>query len=679
MDTTRPLLAAFALLGCLSRPAAGQPAAQSPAFQRAYLDTTCSPCKDFWRFANGAWLDSVQIPPARTQFGRDDLISDRNRAVIRALLDSLAFAPARHARTNADRNVGSFFRECMDTTRAGAELLAPLAPELSRLDRLGSSRDASAAIGRLYRVGVQSLIWFFPASDPDDPTRMIAAIRNLTGTSLPGRQAYLGGDSINQRFRADFVAMLSGIFEKLGDPPDSAGANARRVLEVETGIIRAQPRDSGGTLEKLSLAELTQLAPRFDWNEFAGRDGLGGVRIPLIVMRSAVRLGLDSLMAAVSLEHWRAYLRWRYVRSMAQPLDPAFGGALDRFDARLSGRRGAIPRAVTCVTLTTWRLGDAVARAYVARSFSAADRTRATELVERVRAVFRTRLETLEWLSPATRNRALAKLDAMRLWIGYPDRWEGDHGLRLGAEPVTAQFLAIRQARVDHEFRQIGGRVDPDQWVDANPAFVDLSYYPTSNAILITAAALQPPAFDPNADFLTNLAGIGWGIGHELSHGFDSGGRLHNESGGREDWWTAADAAEFRRRSDLVVRQYDSYVIIDSLRKSGRLTLSENLADIGGAALSYLAFKDATAGQPNDVVDGYTREQRFFIALAQSYPRIATRPEQLRLDAQDQDGHHVPRWRLNGALANLAAFAAAFGCKEGDPMVLSAALRGSIW
>lgn len=665
------------LIGAIAGTAGAQQSAQSPSFNRAYLDTTCAPCQDFWRFANGAWLGSVQIPPARSWWGRDDLIRARNDTVIRSLLDSLAYAPTRHAHTLGDRNAGVFFRSCMDSSLTATEMLRPLEPELSRLKAIRSRRDVSAAIGRLNRAGVQPFFWFFAGHDPFDPSRIVGIIRSLSGTTLPSRRAYVGADSNNVRLRDGFVAMLTRVFVVLGDSADDAASNARRVVALETALARAQPQDSGGANEKRSLAELEQLAPAFDWRAFA--QAIGRPDLPPIYIRTAIRSKIDSLFSVVPADQWGAYLRWRYVLSMAQLLDKSFGGVVDEFFAATSGRQAPIPQAANCVVLTTWRLGDDVARAYVARSFSIEDRKAAVALVERVRGVFHQRLETLEWLSLQTRQRALAKLAAMRLWVGYPDRWEGNAGLTLRDGPAASVFLAVRRFRMDREFAKIGGRADPELWIDANPAFVDLSYYASSNALLITAAALQAPAFDPRVDLLTNLAGIGWGIGHELSHGFDSGGRLFNETGRREEWWAPDDAKEYSRRAELVVNQYSQYVIIDSLRKDGRRTLSENIADIGGVSLAYLSFKSATAGQPDELVDGFTREQRFFIALAQSFPRIATRPAQLRIDAESADGHHVPRWRLNGALANLAAFAAAFGCKDGDPMVLPAALRGNIW
>jgi putative endopeptidase len=672
----RRILSTGALLGAAVGTIGAQQRQQSPMIQRAYLDTTCSPCTDFWRFANGAWVDSARIPPDRGVWGRDAGIRERNEIVIRALLDSLAFAPTRHARTPLERNVGVFFRSCMDSTSSAAEELRPLQPELRRLAAIRTRSDVSAAIGRLTREGLSPLFWFVVTEEIADTRRTFGDIRGLFGWSMPSRQAYLLGDTASVRIRDAYVAMLTRVFALLGDPAEVSAANARHVLALETAIARAQPRDSGGPNEKRTIAELQQLAPAFDWRAFA--EGLGRPNLPPLFMRTEIRTAIDSLIAVVPAEQWTAYLRWKYALSLAQMLPKSVGGEFGGFFRLATGRQGVIPRPVQCVTATTLRLGGGVARAYVARSFSAADRAAALALVERMRSAFREGWRTLDWVQPETRRRAIAKLDAMKLWIGYPDVWDDYSGLVLRDGPAASVFLAVRRFQMDDQIAKLGAPVDAERWIESNPAFVDLTYFRGRNALFISAAALQAPAFDARADVITNIAGIGWGIGHELSHGFDSGGRLHNETGKREDWWVAQDAQEYARRAELVVRQYNQYVIIDSIRQNGRRTLAENIADIGAAAIAYQAFKGAAAGEADEVVGGFSREQRFFIAFAQSFPRSASRPQALRLQAET-DNHSVAQWRLNGALANLPAFAAAFGCKEGDPMVLPASLRGSIW
>jgi putative endopeptidase len=322
-------------------------------------------------------------------------------------------------------------------------------------------------------------------------------------------------------------------------------------------------------------------------------------------------------------------------------------------------------------------MGDGVARAYVARAFSPADRAVAVALVERMRGVFRERLATLEWLSPQTRQRAVAKLDSMQFWIGYPDRWNADAELSLSADVGSAVLLAVRRERGQQDIATIDTPVDRARWVEANPAFADLSYYASLNTVLVTAGMLQRPAFDPRADEVTNLANIGFGLGHELSHGFDSYGRFFNELGARQDWWTPEEAREFQRRADLVVAQYSEYPVVDSFRTNGRRSLRENIADINGVALAHETFRRVTAGQPNVTIDGFTREQRFFIALAQAKFRVKSNAVAMRrlIDSE----YAADQWRLNGALANLSAFAEAFGCKDGDRMVRPLPLRASIF
>jgi putative endopeptidase len=666
--------AAIVLLSAFAEVRAQQ-AAQSPPINRSYMDTTCSPCADFWRFANGGWADRARIPPARQQIGRDEEIQGRNVLVIRALLDSLAYAPQRHARTPLDRSVGAFFGACMDTTFTREGELRALEPELARLGAIRTKSDVSAAIGRLTRDGLSPLFWFVVIPDPRDPTMHAGEIRGVYGWSLSPRQLYVRGDPGAVRARAAFVEALTRVFTMLGDAPGAAEAHSQAVLDLETQIVRGQPRDSGGVPERRSLAELRRMAPSFDWSAFA--PALGRPDLPPIYMRPATAASIDSLMASVPVETWRAYLRWKYVYGVAPLVDRYLGGAIGNMLNVVSGRTAGPNRGTLCVNQTTSNVGTGVARAYVQKHFSPADRTAASALIEHVRATLRDRLRTLDWLQPVTRERALSKLDAMRFWIGYPDKWGDDGDLAIAPGSATLAMLTARRHASARRIASIGRPVDRDLWVEANPAFVDLSHYAGHNALLFTAAALQPPAFDPRADLVTNLAGIGFGIGHELSHAFDDVGRLFDATGKNANWWTDNEDREFARRAQLVIDQYNQYVISDTVRVNGRSSLSENISDIAGMSLAYLAFQRATAGEASERVDGFTREQRFFIALAQGKFRVLLRPEALR--SQGPSSHTIDRWRLNGSLANLSAFASAFGCKEGDPMVLPASRRGNIW
>ncbi len=648
---------------------------QSPAIVRAYLDTTCAPCDDFWRFANGAWIDSAQFPAGRTSVSRDAAMEEQRAAVIRALLDSLAYAPERHARTQQDRNVGRFFAACMDTTRSASEEMRPLAPQFQRLASITTMSEVSEAIGHLTALQVSPLFWFVVVPDPPDPTRQIAEIRGVYGWTLPSPLLYTGTDPTSEGLRVAYVEALAGVFRLIGQAPERARESAESVLAVETAIARAQPTGASGALAPHSLDELQRLVPAFDWRAFAR--GIGRPSLERIHTRPVTRAIIEALADSIPVEQWRAYLAWQFAYAIAPMTFGSLDTAIRPFRRAVLGLQGQGQRAALCVPFTTRWLGDGVARAYVARAFSPSDRAAAVALVERMRGVFRERLATLEWISPESRLRAVAKLDSMQLWIGYPERWDADADLSLPADVGSALLLEVRRQRGREAIASIGAAIDRTRWVEANAAFADLSYYPSRNALLATAGMLQPPVFDPRADVVTNLANVGFGIGHELSHGFDSNGRLFNGFGARHDWWTPDEAREYQRRAELVVAQYNDYVVIDSFRTNGRRSLGENISDINGVALAYETFRRVTAGQPNVTIDGFTREQRFFIALAQGKFRVKSN------DAETRRLINAPyaanQWRLNGALANLPAFAAAFGCKDGDRMVRKLPLRANIF
>jgi putative endopeptidase len=385
---------------------------------------------------------------------------------------------------------------------------------------------------------------------------------------------------------------------------------------------------------------------------------------------------IDSLVAAVPPTEWRPYLRWRLVLEMSGGI----GGVRRATDDFMRHERHQErPRAIGCVLETTQWLADGVGQAFVARVFPPEARTAARELTETIRQVLRERVAALEWIGSASRLQMLAKLDSLKLWIGYPDRWQSYKGIRL-RDGAPTNALTVRRFEMDRQLASIGKPVDRNSWTEANAAFADGSYYSNTNALLITAGELLPPFFDPRGEPAANFGKIGQVMGHELTHAMHSYVRLSSEAGPRDDAWTPDEVREFTRRATPLIEQYDGYLIVDSIHVNGRTTLQENIADIGGVTLAWLAYQRSIRGTPRDLIDGFTPEQRFFIAYAQSINSGVWGPEETRSQAQvDGFSHSAPRWRINGPLANLAAFAAAFGCKVGDPMVRPAALQWSVW
>jgi putative endopeptidase len=660
---TKHLALAATMLAAAAATQTGQPPAPLRAVDRTRLETTCAPCEDFYRFANGAWLDTVRIPPGRTDWGALPELRRRNQAFIADILDSLATAPERHARNVVERRVGTFHRTCLASTDPRADALAALRPELDRIASIRAPSELGPVVGRLQRHRVRAV---FLASTGSDPTERVGiqVYAFFNAFSLP-LSSYLGMDSTSTAARGAFASRVARMFEHLGERPEGARANALHVLAFETAMRRRLlPADSGYVWLPMSVVDDDGAA--FNWAGFVSEFGTPEVSSLGVRPRTMPRV-IDSLATTRPLEEWRAYLRWRLASAFAPALEARPGAGL-----------GPAERRQRCAQ-TIDLLRDGVARAYVDRAFPSESRAAAVEMVNDVRRVLRERIAQQAWMSPATQRRAVAKLDSMRLWIGYPDQLDDLSGFEVDTGSFARNQLAARRHTTDRETALVGSPRDRDRWVTANVSVAEGTYL-FQNALLITAAQLQHPFFDPRAEPAANLGKMGQVIGHELTHALGPEGRLHNEVGRREDWWTIEEVREFRRLAGIVERQYDDYVIVDSIRQNGRATLSENIADIGGVSLAWEAFTRAMRGQPRTLIDGFTPEQRFFIAYAQGINATVESEDLYRTQAQaDQYGHSAAKWRVNGPLSSLPAFAAAFGCKRGDPMVRAETVRWTVW
>lgn len=662
------------LRSAATSPASAQNRLPLQAVNRAFLDTTCAPCKDFYRFANGAWLDSVTIPPGETEWGQLRALRRDNNQLVRQILDSLAFAPARHARAPVERQLGTFYRACLADVPDSVGIRA-LLPELRRIETIRTPNELAEEVGRLQRYGAVVVVRVGVGPADYDQSHVHAIIGSWSWT-LPSKRAYLSSDTSSVRLRNAYVASAAAIFAVLGDPPDSAAANARRVLAVETALARADRPDDNLVTSSTSLAELQRDAKAFDWRAFTR--GLGRPDLESVMMQpKTLARAIDSLAAVIPPAEWRPYLRWRLVLEMSAGIGGVRRVSDDFLRRELRLER---PRAITCVLETTRWLAGGIGQAFVARTFPPEARSTARELTVSIRTVLRELVAALEWIGTASRAQLLAKLDSLRLWIGYPDRWLDYRGITLRDGEPTANVLTVRRFEMDRRLATIGKPVDRDSWEETNPAIADGSYYSNTNALVITAGELLPPFFDPRGEPAANFGKIAQVMGHELTHAMHSHVRLTSETGPRRDAWTPGEISEFTRRATPLIEQYTGYLIGDSLHVNGRRTLQENIADIGGLTLAWLAYQRAIQGKPRELIDGFTPEQRFFIAYAQSINSGVWGPEELRSQAQlDGFAHSPPKWRINGPLANLAAFAAAFGCKAGDPMVRPAALQWSVW
>jgi putative endopeptidase len=670
---------AVVLLLLLIVPAAVR--AETPGPRRAYMDTTCAPCRDFFEYANGTWLKTVEIPAAYPAYGMGREIYDRNQITLTRVLAQAA-AGAEQEQDPTLRKVGRLYAVLMDSTRSDREGMAPLQDDLARIDGLRTREDLRREFAR---VDAYSPFGIGPEADPKQSTRNIGQLFQ-GGFGLPDRDDYFRTDARSDTIRQEYVAHIARVLALGGTPEAEARGQAARIMKLETSLAesclaRSEMRDPERLYHKMTVRELQALCPAFDWAVFFGEAGLPSLAKPaatLDVSMPAFMRRLGQELERTPVEDWRAYLRFHTIRGALTWLgQPAFDEAF-RFNAMLTGQKAPTPRWKRAAGAVDGAMGEALGKAYVATEFPPSSKARMNELVNNLRAALKQRILTRPWMGEATRKQAITKLDAILQKIGYPDTWRDYTALEI--DPKLSGWENLTRAQVFEQKRQlakIGRPVDRTEW-GMTAATVNAYYNPPTNEICFPAGILQPPMFDPNADDAANYGAIGAVIGHELTHGFDDQGRKYDAVGNLRDWWTDKDGKEFDARSQHLVTQFDAYVVEDTLHANGRFTLGENLGDLGGLSIAYEAWKLSLEGKPApQPIDGFTPEQRFFLSFGQIW-RNLYRPQMIRLQTLTNE-HSLPHFRVIGPLSNMPEFAQAFGCKEGDPMVLAPQKRTAIW
>ena len=658
------------------------------AIDRSSMDTTCSACSDFFDYANGGWLRTARIPAAKTSFGSSSLLSDSNQAVVHRILDDDA-AAVRAAAAKPGTNqwkIGAFYASCMDTVAIAARGIEPLRPLLDSIARINSTDDLIRVFGASERRNGIAPFMLGPAADPKNSKETIVSA-SQGGLGLPGREYYLRTDARSENLRKQYVEHVAKMLELTGEPEAQAATDASQVMALETALAeaampRVAMRDPNAMYHKMSLAEFQKSTPHIDWRAYLAtlnvrRATTVNVRTPRFFV------ALDSLVQAVPLDTWKAYLRWHAARVAAPTLGPAFVDEDFRFNGTvMRGLQAQEPRWQRCAATTNAALGWAVGQEYVKRTFSPQARERAVQMVDNLVSALRERIAQLDWMSPATKKQATTKLDAFLRKVAYPDTWRDYTTLHVRPGAYYENVAAAEAWNRRRGWARLGKPVDRTEW-SMIPPTVNASYSPTLNQIQFPAGILQPPFFDPNADDAVNYGAIGAVIGHEMSHGFDDQGRQYDAQGNLRDWWTPEDAAKYRAAAQKLVDQFDAYTVVDSsTHVNGRLTLGENIGDLGGLTIAYAALERALAakrakGEAIPNIEGFTPEQRFFLSWAQIWREIQ-RPEAERLQVATNP-HSPAKWRVNGPLSDMPEFRKAWGCKEGDPMVRPDSLRVRIW
>jgi putative endopeptidase len=677
----RIVLPALALSLAIATRAAAQNAVpmQTKPLDPANLDRSVSACTDFYQFANGGWVKSHPVPPAYSVWGSFAELQENNQSNLLTILR--AAAANGNTQASADiRKLGVFYSSCMDSVGAERAGIQPIKPELDRINAISSRRQLEAEIARLHSRGVPLLFGFGAQQDFKNSTSVIAGI-SQGGLSLPDRDYYLNPDKRYADIRTNYVDHVGRIFQLAGESSAQASADAQKVMNIETALAkpamtRVQMRDPNANYHRMTSAELAQLAPGFNWPNFFTGEGRADITT-INVQNPEFLKAVDASLTSTPLADWKAYLRWHLLDAAASSLSSAFVNEDFRFGSTLSGAKEMLPRDKRCTRATDQGLRDALGQAYVAQYFTPQAKGRALEMVRNLESVFHDRLQTLGWMTDTTKAQATTKLAAFTNKIGYPDKWRDYSTLTLTPGHFLNNQLAVRQYERRRTLARIGQPLDRTEW-GMTPPTVNAYYNPSMNEIVFPAGIMQPPFFDPNADDAVNYGGMGAVIGHEMTHGFDDQGAQFDAQGNLRNWWSASDLSKFKTGTGLVSSQFDSYTVLDSLHVNGKLTLGENLADLGGLSVSYAALEKALAekGRP-PLIDGFTPEQRFFLAWAQIWRQNIT-PEAQRVRI-NTDPHSPGQWRTNGPLSNMPQFAAAFGCKPGDPMVRPDSVRPVIW
>ena len=657
---------------------AGDPPAKVPGFDPTALDRSVPACTDFYQFACGGWLARSPVPPDRARWGRFDELAERNQTALRSILEK---ASANDAKREAiDQKIGDQYAACMDEAAIEARGIAPLKADLDRIARLGSKAALPGELARLHAGGVNAAFRYGSVPDFKDADSVIAGT-DQGGLGLPDRDYYLKDDAKSADLRAKYLAHVQKMLELSGEPAAAAALDTRAVMDLETALARAslervKRRDPANLYHKMKVAELQALTPGFDWKAYLAAAG-GPPVTELNVTVPDFFKALNTQLESAPLDVWRAYLRWHLLHENAGLLPAAFVNEDFAFYGNtLTGAKELRPRWKRCVALVDSELGEALGRRYVEATFGEAGKERTSRMVAALEAALQRDIETLPWMTEATKAQALGKLRAVANKIGYPDRWRDYSSLRIARGDALGNEMRAEAFEVRRDLGKIGTRLDRSEW-SMSPPTVNAYYNPLQNNINFPAGILQPPFYDNDMDDAVNFGGIGAVIGHELTHGFDDSGRKFAANGNLADWWTEEDGKEFEKRAGCIADQYSGYTVAGDVHLNGKLTLGENTADNGGLRIAYMALMQtlADAGGKPGPIDGFTPEQRLFLGWGQIWCQNETE-ESARLRATI-DPHSPGRYRVNGVVSNMPEFQQAFGCKAGDAMVRENACR--VW
>ncbi len=656
-------------------------AAPAQPLELANLDLAAKPCTDFFEYADGGWLKAATIPADKGRWGAFEEVAERNRAIQKAILEETS-SKTDWPKGSIRQKVGDFFASGMDEAAIEKAGTAPLAPWLARVDALKSKDGLPALLAAFHANQLPEGFNLWVLQDQKESTRYIPFL-GQGGLGLPDRDYYLKDDPKSKEIREKYALHVARMFQLLGEEPEAAKAKAEAVMAFETKLAKAsrtrvELRDPEKNYNRKTLAELGKEASGFDWKTY-----LADVGIPekqdLNVRQPEFFTAWAGMAASEPLETWKTYLTWHLLRTNASFLPKRFDEeAFAFYGTTLRGVPKQEERWKRVLSETDKAIGEALGQLYVEKAFSPNAKKRMVQLVENLRAALRERIEALPWMGPETKKAAVAKLAAFGVKIGYPDKWRDYSKLEITRGSYFENVLRADAFEAKRNLAKLGKPIDRTEW-GMTPPTVNAYYNPTMNEIVFPAGILQPPFFYADADEAVNYGGIGAVIGHEMTHGFDDAGSRYDAEGNLKNWWTEEDRKAYEARTALMVKQFDAYRPLADHSINGKLTLGENIADLGGLKVAYAALAKALGADPVTAapIGGFTPAQRFFLSWAAVW-RNRTRDETLRVNL-NTDPHSPGKYRIVGPLSNLPEFRAAFGCAADAAMVRPEAERPSIW
>jgi len=670
------------LAGCSLMVARGLATAEAPPkvprFSVDYMDKSVEPGADFFHYAAGTWMRSNPVPADKPRWGAFIELQERNWFLIHQILDSTLASAA--ATNSPAQKISDFYRSAMDTNRLEKLGLTPLDAAQERIEQVQSPEDILRLLADFHQWGIDAC--FSGGVSPDAKNSSVYAMYlGQGGLSLPDRDYYLTENFA--KVRQSFVAHVAKMLTLLGEDSAAARADADTVMEMETAMAKASKsrtdlRDPIANYHKFAVEDVLRQFPNTPMTVYL--NALGMDHLPEIIIRQPEFFqALYALSAERPLADWKVYLRWHLLNASAARLNAAVETESFAFFGKvLRGQPDQEPRWQRAARAIDSHVGEALGELFVAKYFPPEARARMLELVGNVKAVFQDRLKKLEWMTDATRAKALAKFDRFTQKIGHPEKFRDYSSVEVRPDDYLGNIRRAALFESRRELARVGKPVDKTEW-HMTPQTVNAYFNPSQNEIVFPAGILQPPFFEAEADDAVNYGAIGVVIGHEITHGYDDQGRKYDADGNLNDWWTEADAKAFEARAQKVVDQYDAYEVLPGLHVNGKLTLGENIADLGGTSVAYEALERALAKDPakRKPIDGFTPEQRFFLSLSQVWRMNCREAEARRLITTDP--HSPGQFRGIGPHVNTPEFYEAFGIKAGMPMWRAPELRAKIW